>query len=286
MPRGPLSLVGGAELQPLNEAQDRVLVEAAAGGPAFVVPTAAARQEPQLAVENARRWFGGLGCEIHDLPVLTRRHADDPAVAERAATGRLFYLVGGDPGHLLRTLEGSAVWRAIVEAWRVGAALGGSSAGAMVLGQWVLLRAGWPNRQKRRAVEGLGVVPGVAVVPHYDGFGARWTLADPERPRSGVRGGRPHRPLGIGLDGPTGSFYEEQAPRAPAGAPLLDTREGAAARAARPSDEPVRMLGLDERTAAVWTAGDGWRTFGPGRVLLDGREFREGEAVEGLGDPW
>lgn len=228
MPRGPLALVGGAELQPGNEAQDRVLVEAAGGGPAFVVPTAAARQEPQLAVENARRWFAGLGCDVAELPVLNRRGADDAGIAELAATGRLFYLVGGDPGHLLQTLQGSAVWRAIAEAWRVGAALGGSSAGAMVMGEHVLLRAGWPNWQKRRAVAGLGVAPGVAVVPHYDGFGRRWSVA-------------------------------EAAPR---------------------------LLGLDERTAAVWTAEEGWRALGPGRVVLDAREFRAGQQVEGLGDPW
>src|SRR5688572_7911291 len=119
MPRGRLALVGGAELQAGNEAQDRVFVEAAGGGPAFVVPTAAARQEPQLAVESSRRWFAGLGCEIEELPVLNRRNAEDSGIAARAATGRLFYLVGGDPGHLLRTLEGSAVWAAIEGAWRV-----------------------------------------------------------------------------------------------------------------------------------------------------------------------
>jgi hypothetical protein len=34
---GPLALVGGAEFQPGNESQDRMLAAAAAGRPAYVV---------------------------------------------------------------------------------------------------------------------------------------------------------------------------------------------------------------------------------------------------------
>src|SRR5215216_5689134 len=50
---GPLALVGGDELKRGNEPQDRVLVEAAGDGPAFVLATAAGRQRPDMAVENA-----------------------------------------------------------------------------------------------------------------------------------------------------------------------------------------------------------------------------------------
>jgi hypothetical protein len=55
---GPLALVGGDELHPGNEEQDRVLVEAAGGGSAFVLATAAGRQRPDLAVRHAVEWFG------------------------------------------------------------------------------------------------------------------------------------------------------------------------------------------------------------------------------------
>ena len=87
---GPLALVGGAELQPGNEPQDEILVRAAAGGPAFVVATAAARQRPELAVENAVRWFGNLGLEVEELPARRRSDATSSANAERASAGRFF----------------------------------------------------------------------------------------------------------------------------------------------------------------------------------------------------
>lgn len=81
--------------------------------------------------------------------------------------------MGGDTDVVVDVLRGSPVWSAIVEAWRGGAALAGSSAGAMAMCQHVLL----PGGRGRAAVPGLGVVPGVAVIPHLDTFGAGWRAA-------------------------------------------------------------------------------------------------------------
>ncbi|MFB3739079.1 MAG: Type 1 glutamine amidotransferase-like domain-containing protein [Candidatus Velamenicoccus archaeovorus] len=171
---GPLALVGGDELNPGNEEQDRVLVEAAAGGPAFVLATAAARQHPEDAVRNAQRWFERLGLEVRELPATRRSDATSPEQVELARTGRLFYLVGGDPGLVPTILSETPMWAAIVEAWRSGAALAGSSAGAMALGEWTLIRARFPGDRNRRPRPALTLVPGTAVIPHFDTFGAGW----------------------------------------------------------------------------------------------------------------
>jgi cyanophycinase len=184
---GPLAVVGGDELNPGNEPQDRVLVEAAGGGAAFVLATAAARHRPDLAVENARRWFGGLGLNVEELPATKRSHVTSAEIVERARAGRFFYLVGGDPGIVPSLLAGSAVWRAIVGAWRDGAALGGSSAGAMALGEWTLVRERMPGDDRRRYANALGLVPNMAVLPHFDTFGNRWLdSAIAEAPRDDV----------------------------------------------------------------------------------------------------
>jgi cyanophycinase len=172
--RGPLALVGGAELQPGNEPIDRVLVEAAGDGAAYVLATAAARQQPASAVDNARRWFAELGLDVEELPAVKRADVTSAVVAERARAGRLFYLVGGDPGLVPKTLIGTPVWAAIVEAWQDGAALAGASAGAMALGEWTLVRERMPGDDRRRYASALGVLPGVAVLPHFDTFGHRW----------------------------------------------------------------------------------------------------------------
>ncbi|MFM8998903.1 MAG: Type 1 glutamine amidotransferase-like domain-containing protein [Actinomycetota bacterium] len=169
---GPLALVGGDELRPGNEPIDRLLVAAAAarGGPAFVLATAAARHRPHLAVRNAVAWFGALGIDVEELPVYSAEDARSPELAERASDASFVYVVGGDPDVVLEALRGSAVWDAIVGAWRGGAALAGSSAGAMAMASHVLL----PGDRGGAAVAGLGRVPGGAGMPHRDPFGAGW----------------------------------------------------------------------------------------------------------------
>ena len=151
-----------------------MLAGAAGSGPAFVVPTAAARQGPEVAVEHARRWYKKFGLELQELPVLKRGDAESAELAARARAGGFFYLVGGDPGHVAQVLRGSSVWRAIFQAWQGGAALAGSSAGAMALCSHTLVRAKWPNRFNRRPIDALGVLPKTAALPHFDTFGNRW----------------------------------------------------------------------------------------------------------------
>jgi cyanophycinase len=174
MPRGPLLLVGGNEFLPGNEPHDRRFVEAAANQPAYVVATAAVRQDPDRAVRTAKAWFAALGLRVEELPLRSRRGAADPGVVAAAEKARGFYLCGGDPGLVVSTLARTPAWDAIVDAWRRGAALAGSSAGAMALGEWSLLRARRPGDARRRYAPALGLVGGLAVVPHLDEFGEAW----------------------------------------------------------------------------------------------------------------
>ena len=232
---GLLVLNGGDEFNPGNEEQDRLLARAAGRGPAFVVPTAAARQGPERAVAHATAWFERFDLELRELPVLKRTDANSRELAEEARTGGFFYLVGGDPGLVVQVLEGTRVWTAIFQAWRDGAALAGSSAGAMALCSHTLIRAGWPDRTQRRSLDALGVVAGTAVLPHYETFGHRW----------------------------------------------LDS-----ARRALPG---VTLLGLDERTAAVWTEDEEWQAAGAGAVTVikdaKNERFTSGMKVTGLEGP-
>ena len=179
MPRasiGPLLLTGGAEFLPGNEPQDRTWLAAAAGRAAYVVATAAVRQDPDRAVATARRWFHSLGADVDELRLRGRRDARDPRIVATAREAGAVYMCGGDPGLVVELLRDTPAWDAVVDAWRHGAALGGSSAGAMALGEWSLIRAG-TSHDRRRFAPALGVVPNVAVVPHLDEFGERWLPA-------------------------------------------------------------------------------------------------------------
>jgi cyanophycinase len=229
-----LALVGGDELNPGNEEQDRMLAAAAGSGPAYVVPTAAARQHPELAVAHAISWFKQFGVEIQDLPILKRTDANSKELAGQARAAGFFYLVGGDPGLVAEVLHESRVWGAMFEAWREGASLAGSSAGAMAMCSHTLIRARFPDHSNRRPAEALGLVPNTAVLPHFDTFGRRW-IESAQRELPGVT-----------------------------------------------------LLGIDERSAAVWVGG-AWQAAGPGAVsVIRGSKverFTSGMKVSGLENP-
>jgi cyanophycinase len=231
---GVLALVGGDEFNPGNEEQDRMLAAAARPGPAFVVPTAAARQDPQRSVDHAAEWFKQFGLDLQALPVLKRADANSKELAALARTGGFFYLVGGDPGLVARVLRSSRVWTAIFEAWQEGSSLAGSSAGAMALCSHSLIRATWPNRFTRRPTDAIGLVPDTAVLPHFETFGHKWL---------------------------------ESATRELPG---------------------TTLLGIDERSAAVWVKAE-WRATGPGSVTVikgpETAQFRSGSEVLGVPAP-
>jgi cyanophycinase len=179
---GYLALVGGDEFKPGNEEQDRLLIAHRGSGPAYVLPTAAARQGPAAAVRTAQAWFQTLGLDILELPVLKRSDATSSKNVDLAQHGGFFYLSGGDPGLVVDVLRDTPVWQAIVAAWRGGAALAGSSAGAMAFGQWTLIRRSYPGQAQRRYKPALGLVANVAVAPHFETFGHRWVDAALEDP--------------------------------------------------------------------------------------------------------
>jgi cyanophycinase len=169
---GTIILAGGAEFGGAMDAADRQAI-ALAGGlgvPVRIVPAAAAPdRNDRRAGANGVRWFQSLGCvDVSAVPLTDARSAADAAVSAELGAARLIYLLGGFPRHLAESLAGSPAWAAISAALDAGAVVGGSSAGAMVLGE----RYFDPGRGELLA--GLGLVAGICVLPHHNGFGARW----------------------------------------------------------------------------------------------------------------
>jgi len=157
---GRLALVGGAEWTPGCEVFDRQLLEASGAHEVVVLPTAAAYWHPERAVEAASTYFSTLGAATMGCMVLRRADAEDKGNAGTVRAARFLYLAGGSVLHLRSVLKASAVWEAIVEAWAAGAALAGSSAGAMVLGDAMV------DPRGGALTLGLGLLPQLAVLPH------------------------------------------------------------------------------------------------------------------------
>ena len=156
---GPLALVGGGEWRE-GCTFDRDLLAASGAEEVLVLPTAAAYEHPQRAVDTATDWFATIGGKVRGLMVLARPDAEDEANVEAVRSARFIYLGGGSPLHLRSVLKDTPLWSALVEAWDGGAVLAGSSAGAMVLCDPMV------DPRGGAFTLGLGLVNGLTVIPH------------------------------------------------------------------------------------------------------------------------
>jgi len=169
---GPLALVGSGEYLSVMASIERELI--AGRPPRYVQLATAAVPDGEAVVAKwhrlGREQAERLGVEQVILHVASREDANDPAVVSLVEGAGLIYLSGGHPTFLADTLRDTPLWSAIVAAWHGGAAVAGCSAGAMAMGAWV------PSIRHPRAdagVQGLGLVPHVRVIPHFDAFFAR-----------------------------------------------------------------------------------------------------------------
>ena len=152
---------------------DREIMRASRQAPArvVVIPTAAVTG-PAKAANDGVTHFAALGGDSSQLMVLDRVQADDPEYAKAVEGAGVIYFTGGSPEHLLATLQDSRLLKAILIAVDNGAVLAGSSAGAMVMGSVMRRPSGGPW------AEALGIVPGVAVLPHHERRDPAQTLSD------------------------------------------------------------------------------------------------------------
>jgi len=174
-------LVGGGEWRE-GCTFDRTLLTEAGDPEVLVLPTAAAYEHPERAVETATQWFESIGGGARGLMVLHRAEAEDPDMAAAVRASRFIYLAGGSPMHLRSVLKDSPVWDALVGAWNNGAVLAGSSAGAMVLCDPMV------DPRGGAFTLGLGLLGQLAVIPHHD----TWS---PEKARRTIELAPPGLPL-------------------------------------------------------------------------------------------
>jgi len=158
---GPLALVGGGEWRE-GCTFDRELLADSGAEEVLVLPTAAAYEHPERAVETAEEWFAGLGAKARGLMVLARPDTELETNVAAIRDARFIYLSGGSPLHLRSVLKDSPAWDALCQAWQGGAVLAGSSAGAMALCDPMV------DPRGGAFTLGLGLLAQVAIIPHHN----------------------------------------------------------------------------------------------------------------------
>ena len=136
---GWFALLGSGEFQPWSQDVDEWMLERVTGdGRVLVTPTASAPEGDEVFgqwADNGLEHFSrqGVACEV--LDVRDRTDADDVGVAERLTGSSVVYFSGGNPAYLASTLNGSALWKAVLTGLDRGMGHIGCSAGMASLGR-------------------------------------------------------------------------------------------------------------------------------------------------------
>jgi len=165
-------LIGGSAPDGLDPRLVRRFVDLA-GGPSAarlaVVPSAS--EEVPETVATYREAFGREGARHLDvLDVRSREEADAPDTLQRLADATGVMFTGGDQLRLLEIFSGAQFMAALRRRIREGMVVGGSSAGAMAMGDPAIVRGEPTEFYEEGAIRhapGLGLVPRVCVDTHF-----------------------------------------------------------------------------------------------------------------------
>ena len=171
MTEGSVIIIGGAE----DKVRDRVILNrfvTLAGGPdATIVVISTASSLGAEAGARYKAVFGELGVNrVRPLHAVTRPQANDESAALllRDATG--VFLTGGNQLRLASTIGGTRLADAILERFRHGAVVAGTSAGASALSSHMIAfgaSGATPKQRMAQISAGLGLIPGVIVDQHF-----------------------------------------------------------------------------------------------------------------------
>jgi len=187
-------LCGGGEFTPENQVLDRAWLSALGIRRPRVILIAAASHDPARRARTGVRFLGKLGADVvpayldANVPLPGGRQLNDALIGARA-----IYLIDGNPATLNEALHQGQAAELLRQAFAEGVTVIGSGAGAMALCEHFWNGEGWE--------EGLGLLRGIAVLPHHERIAARFP---PERLRRGL----PETTVILGLEEVSGILIE------------------------------------------------------------------------------
>ncbi|TCN27753.1 cyanophycinase [Mesobacillus foraminis] len=140
------------------------------GGPVGILP--AASQIPDEVSRDYIKVFRNLGAEeIKVLAVDTREKADDPSILGTTSELGALFITGGDQKRLSDLIRGSKLHTLLMEKWRSGMHIGGTSAGASIMGEDMIIYSEMKNNDEERLViemgKGFGFEKNLLIDQHF-----------------------------------------------------------------------------------------------------------------------
>jgi cyanophycinase len=166
-PTGTLVIAGGGKLPPVIF---QAFVEASGGKGARIAVLPAASGVPKEAAQSMVVEFERLGAVVVVVDPKHRAEAEAAGQWDTVKRCTGFWFTGGDQNRIVDKVGGTALHGLILQRYREGAAVGGTSAGAAMMSRIMLVGTDdvsetAPGTYKTRP--GLGFLPGCIVDQHF-----------------------------------------------------------------------------------------------------------------------
>ncbi|HEV2761523.1 MAG TPA: cyanophycinase [Pyrinomonadaceae bacterium] len=156
---GKLVAVGGAEDREGDCLILKEFLRLAKGPRARVVVMTVATDEPEKARGEWAAVFKRLGVDQYEVvDVSTREHANDEEALKKIEWATGLYFTGGDQLHVTSLLGGTPMHKLIFERYNKGLVVGGTSAGAAMMSNTMILGG---DSETNPRVEGVQMAPGL-----------------------------------------------------------------------------------------------------------------------------
>lgn len=166
-----LVIIGGAEDRDGDSQILREFVRRAGGTKAHIVIMTAATELPREVGENYIRVFERLGAEkVRIVDTETREDASSSTALEAIAKATGIFFTGGDQARITSILKDTEIDAAIHQRFAEGIVIGGTSAGAAVMPDNMIVEGDSETNPRIEIVEmgpGLGFLPGVVIDQHF-----------------------------------------------------------------------------------------------------------------------
>ncbi|WP_414575664.1 cyanophycinase [Anabaena sp. CCY 9402-a] len=166
-----LVIIGGAEDKDGDSQILREFVRRAGGIKAYIVIITAATELPRDVGENYIRVFERLGAEnVRIIDTETREDASSSTALEAIANATGIFFTGGDQSRIISILKDTEIDAAIHKRYSEGAVVAGTSAGAAVMPDKMIVEGDAQTHPRLETVEmglGLAFLPGVVIDQHF-----------------------------------------------------------------------------------------------------------------------
>jgi len=170
-PKRQLVIIGGAEDKEGDCQILREFVRRAGGTKANIVIMTAATELPREAGENYIRVFERLGAEhVRIVDTETRDDASSSTALKAIENATGVFFTGGDQARITSILKDTDIDAAIHKRYAEGAVIAGTSAGAAVMPDKMIVEGDSQTHPRIETVEmgpGMAFLPGVVIDQHF-----------------------------------------------------------------------------------------------------------------------